>query len=157
MQMIEAVNILRHRLNDTESYVFTDNELVRYLNLSIKGVGNTLAMQGSPWAIKTIYVPPQGVDVPEDWHSFPPGEPVTMDGGKFYPMEPYSSLNARYYFVPGNAAIDGDIPFMEPHAHNVVNMAYELAAMRLGYDVAQEGSLHFKMSGIPPVTGGGEG
>jgi len=173
MTVQQALDIIRARTNDVEALVFTDNELIHYVNLGITTVANQMIAAMNPYTVKSVTIPTAaGVDIPDDFHSMMPGELCNIMNGKVFLEDALTPpRNVRYFSAPSNIDDVADtIPLPSPYVASVVNVAVELAAMRIGKDVNQERQGHMVMSnvrtafqtplgfmGIAPQSGSGGG
>lgn len=169
----EALDIIRARTNDVDAVIFTDTELVHYVNMGISTVANQMIAAGNPCLVKTLSVPAvTGIDIPDDFHSMAPSEAAYItDGRIFLDGGATGAKPVRYFSVPPSvASVSDPIPFPAPYVPSVVNVAVELAAMRIGKDVNQERQGHMVMGNmrtpfqsalgsimgqVPPPSGGG--
>ena len=158
MKVSEAIAMIRDRVNDPDERVFTDAELLRYINAGIVTVGNQMIVAGNPWCIKkTTLAEGVAADIPSDFHSLLPGQPCSLSGEELLLLSDEESVDIRYFSVPSPLSTAGgadpDIPFPYPYSTNVVNVAFEMAAMRTGHDVSQERQFHLVSSGIGGAPG----
>jgi len=171
MTVQQAIDIIRARTNDIDAQVFTDNELIHYINLGVSTVANQMIAAMNPYTVKSVNIASSaGVDIPDDFHSMMPGELCYIMNGKVFLEDALTPPRTiRYFSAP--ATIDDvtdDIPLPSPYTAAVVNVAVELAAMRIGKDVIQERQGHMVMTnvrtafqtplgfmGVAPQSGGG--
>ncbi len=151
MTVREALELMRHRVNDTMEKVYPDEELMGYLNLGIQAVALDLIRKTSPWMVKSfpIFSGTEGSELPVDFHSLLPGQPVLLSSGRAHMSAGLLSryYDVRYFFVPAAVGEDGNVPFPSPHCFSAVNGAVELALMRTGHDVTPERAFHLLMEG----------
>ena len=173
MTVQQAIDIIRARTNDVDAMVFTDNELIHYVNMGITTVANQMIAAMNPFTVKSVSIPTTaGVDIPDDFHSMMPGELCYIMNGKVLLEDALTPpRNIRYFSAPANIDdVEDTIPLPSPYVAAVVNVAVELAAMRIGKDVNQERQGHMVMSnvrtafqtplgvmGMAPQSGGGSG
>lgn len=151
MTVQQAIDIIRARTNDVDAQVFTDNELIHYVNMGISTVANQMIAAMNPYTVKSVSIQnADGVDIPDDFHSMMPGELCYIMNGKVFLEDALTPPRTIRYFS-GPATIDDvsdDIPLPSPYTAAVVNVAVELAAMRIGKDVNQERQGHMVMSNV---------
>lgn len=171
MTVQQAIDIIRARTNDVDAQIFTDNELIHYVNMGISTVANQMIAAMNPYTVKSVLIPTTaGVAIPDDFHSMMPGELCYIVNGNVFLEDALTPPRAvRYFSAPATIDDVGDtIPLPSPYTAAVVNVAVELAAMRIGKDVNQERQGHMVMSnmraafqtplgfmGIAPQSGGG--
>ena len=151
MTVQQAIDIIRARTNDVDAQVFTDNELIHYVNMGISTVANQMIAAMNPYTVKSVSIQnADGVDIPDDFHSMMPGELCYIMNGKVFLEDALTPPRTIRYFS-GPATIDDvsdDIPLPSPYTAAVVNVAVELAAMRIGKDVNQERQGHMVMTNV---------
>ncbi len=153
MTVQDALDIIRERTNDAQSRIYTNAELIQYVNLACVAVVNQMIAAGNPITVKSLSVPvTTGVTIPADFHSLCPGEPCRIDGGKVYLDESFSTgRSARYFASPSKVSVVSDVvPLPESYAASVVNAAVELALMRIDRSVEQERAGHQMAANIRP-------
>lgn len=164
MTAAEAIQVMRYRLNDAESLVYTDEELLSYLNLGINAVGVQMVAANNPWCVSELALTGStSTALPDGFHSLLPGQPCEILGGVVYPCPSDEDRTVRYFKIPVPIDSDGTIPYPEPYCSNALNVGIEMGAMRTGHDVTQEHGLHTAISGVifpqpvqaPPQTSGG--
>ena len=151
MLVQNAIDIIRARVNDTEAQIFTDTELIHYLNLTIGAVAKQAIREGNPLFIKRASVAADtGLAVPNDFHSLCPGETCYVADGKLNLDEAISGTKTvRYFATPVRVDAAADtIPLTDSYADSAVNGALELAAMRIGKDVNQERQSNMMMTNV---------
>lgn len=171
MTVQQAIDIIRARTNDVDAQVFTDNELIHYVNMGISTVANQMIAAMNPYTVKSVSITTiDGVDIPDDFHSMMPGELCYIMNGKVFLEDALTPpRSVRYFSAPATIDdVEDTIPLPSPYVAAVVNVAVEMAAMRIGKDVNQERQGHMLMSnmrasfqtplgfmGMPPQSGGG--
>ena len=153
MTVQDALDIIRVRTNDMQSRIYTNVELIRYINLALVAVVNQMIAAGNPITAKTLSVPiTTGVTTPADFHSLCPGEPCYIDGGKIYLDESFDAgMSVRYFSMPSQVSVVLDaIPLPESYAASVVNAAVEIALMRVDQSVEQVRAGHQMAANIRP-------
>lgn len=149
MIVAEALQTMRYRLNDVDSLVYTNDELLSYLNLGINAVGVQMVAASNPLCVSEVDLPSRtATNLPDGFHTLLPGQPCLLRDGTLCPVPWWVDRTVRYYRVPMPVAIDDSVPFPEPYCSNALNVGVELAAMRAGYDVTQERRLHAAISGV---------
>ena len=151
MTVQQAIDIIRARTNDIDAQIFTDNELIHYINLGVSTVANQMIAAMNPYTVKSVNIASSaGVDIPDDFHSMMPGELCYIMNGKVFLEDALTPPRTiRYFSAP--ATIDDvtdTIPLPSPYTAAVVNVAVELAAMRIGKDVIQERQGHMVMTNV---------
>lgn len=151
MTVQQAIDIIRARTNDLDAQIFTDNELIHYVNMGVSTVANQMIAALNPYTVKSVNIASSvGVDIPDDFHSMMPGELCYIMNGKVFledALTPPRSI--RYFSAPATIDDVADtIPLPSPYTAAVVNVAVELAAMRIGKDVNQERQGHMIMSNV---------
>lgn len=145
MLVQNAFDIIRARTNDTGALIFTDTELMHYVNMGITVVANMMIKEGNPFTVKSVSVSSTtGLDIPDDFHSLMPGETAYIGNGKINLDGAISgSKDVRYFSSPALVDAVGDtIPFPSAYVTSVINAAVEFAIMRIGKDVSQEREGH---------------
>lgn len=171
MTVQQAIDIIRARTNDIDAQIFTDNELIHYVNMGISAVANQMIAAMNPFTVKSVSITTtSGVDIPDDFHSMMPGELCYIMNGKVFLEDALTPpRTVRYFSAPATIDdVSDTIPLPSPYTAAVVNVAVELAAMRIGKDVSQERQGHMAMSnvrtafqtplgfmGVAPQSGGG--
>ena len=151
MTVQQAIDIIRARTNDMEALVFTNNELIHYINMGVSTVANQMISAMNPFTVKSVKITTtDGVDIPDDFHSMMPGELCYIQNGKVFLEDALTPpRDVRYFSAPSNIDdVDDTIPLPSPYVAAVVNVAVELAAMRIGKDVNQERQGHMLMSNV---------
>ena len=151
MTVQQAIDIIRARTNDVDAQVFTDNELIHYVNMGISTVANQMIAAMNPYTVKSVSIQnADGVDIPDDFHSMMPGELCYIMNGKVFLEDALTPPRAiRYFSAPATIDDVSDaIPLPSPYTAAVVNVAVELAAMRIGKDVNQERQGHMVMTNV---------
>ena len=158
MRVNDAIRLMRDRLNDNLEEVYTDPELVSYINMGLQRVGNELAMAFDPLVISTIEATGSNeLPLPEDFRAILPGQPVEIRGGNIVRLAGYQgSMPAiKYFRTPPVVNVGQMIPLPENLALYAVNTAVEMALLRASYDDTLEALLHDKIEGIRPTSSGG--
>lgn len=147
----DAIDVIRARVNDTEAQIFTDTELIHYLNLTIGAVAKQAIREWNPLFIKRVDVTAvTGLAVPSDFHSLCPGETCYVADNKLNLDEAISGTKkVRYFATPTRVNDAADtIPLTDSYADSAVNGALEIAAMRIGKDVNQERQANMMMTNV---------
>lgn len=156
MLVQEAIDMVRSRGNDVDAITFMDDEIIRYINLGISTVAKAAIREGNPIFIKSVDAT-SGADipVPVDFHSFCSGEPCFIENGNLKQYwTPSWQKSVRYFYIPGKVeSPDDPIPLPDGYADSAINIALELAAMRISMDVTQERQLHSMMENVKPWKG----
>lgn len=151
MTVTEALATIRRRVNDEEERVFTDDELVGYLNSGVAVTAMDLIRSKSPKAVKSFPLGTgiQSAALPADFHSLLPGMPLYCDGSSLNRLPGVGSgaLEVRYFFIPAAVSDGEDVPLQPGDAETAVNAAVELALMRIGYDVSPERAFRLLAAG----------
>lgn len=146
----DAITFIRRRLNDLIFQVYTNDEIVGYINEGIQATALDLIRAGDPLMVNTVSLTTLYSNaLPSDFHSLLPGQPIRITDGTISVDSGYSGSlpYVRYFKVLPNVTYGDTIPLREPHCHIALNTAVEIALMRTGHDVSQERDLHLMMRG----------
>jgi len=132
---------IRRKLKDSGKLIYSDAELIEYVNDSIDFVTSELISLGDPEMINEVTMS-SGDTIPDDYFSLVGIHKVYMKAGCLYHLDNQSSFSIRYFATKSKVTKETDtLPHKPIYDVVIVNLAAIYATNRDNLGVSQDSQL----------------
>ena len=129
----EFIALVRPRIGDENSIVYSDTELLGYLNDAIDQYSAKCIGANDPAMIIEAEIIPGSTVMPNGFDRFAGAYPLYFSGGKFQSLDgSTAAVTVRYFAYKSHIAAAGNLPFDDEALPYLLNYVIVAATARVG-------------------------
>lgn len=138
----EFITSVRPRLGDVNSVVYSDSELLGYLNDAIDQLSEKRIAANDADMITEVSVTPGTTAVPDGFARFAGAYPLYFSGDRFQSLDgSVDALTVRYYAYKARIILSNEVPFGDDALPFLLNYVIVAASARIGGSAETEALL----------------